>query len=280
MDNLIRGWGSQGETPRPPCSPTGECLSFAEARRLAQDESADAGIGGHARQCEYCHRLILDFREAQAEVAVATASRPASGHPAWGDRAARVRRLLLRPSGLAIAAGFLIAVGVMLRLFVPAGPAPQPGPAPVLLAGARVALVSQIESGLTPKSPLSFQSGDVIAFEAQVRSAAHVLLINVDPGGAVRALPPDPRDANLQLPAGEGKLRLGPYQLDQKTGLETFFIVASAGRIDRLPSRLEAVQAAYRADGNMTELASSIRAWPADVQVVAFQHVPPSAGPK
>jgi hypothetical protein len=261
LENLIRSWGAQGELPSPPRSPTDQCLTFAQARRLAAGNAADGDRPDHVRSCEYCQGLLLDFREAASEAQVS--------HPR--------RILLFRLTGLAVAASLVIGVGIFLWLFVLRGEGGKTSPFDQpLLADVHVGLRSQVESGLAPKSPPAFASGDVILLEVQVKRPAYLTIIHLDPRGVVSALPPDSLKEGLQMAAKAGKARLGPYQLDQTTGVETFFVVASARPVGDLPARVRSLQDAYRKDGNAVALSDAILAWPADVRSVAFGHLPAS----
>ena len=257
LENMIRQWSRRGEAPL--SAPPGErCLTFAQAEDVARGGPPRAEIQQHLASCQYCQRLVADFAEALAEGAAAV---PRPG----GGRRTIIR--LLHPAALAAAASVLLAICLGVFLFTR-------GPAEPMLASAEVGLQSEIESGLRPKGRESFASGDLIMFRVALRRGGYVMLINLDPGGGLVALAPAPPSPELLRPVAEGQATLGPYVLDDATGLETFLLVATESRISDVPGRLEELRLAYVRDRRAESLVALIRRWPADVKVISFQHVP------
>jgi len=260
IENVIREWGLRGEGPASiPAPPSEECLTFAEAERVARGgEASSEGAAAHLAVCERCRRLVDDFREALAEGMPPTAQ-PAKKAP---------RRLrILQLGGLAAAAAVLIAVGigVLLSLHEP--------PAAPMLGRVEVGLQAYIESGLTPKGEQVFADGDRIMFRVEVRREAHVAVLNLDPRGRLSVLPPKTASPDLLLRTGEGTVRLGPYEVRGVPGRETVFLVAMAEPVDDLPARVRRLQSVWDHVGEEKAVAHAIRAWPAEVAILSFPHM-------
>ncbi len=268
LDNLIRSWGEAGEGVPPRRPPTEACLTMARARQLAAGEGASPADEEHAQSCEFCQRLVLDFREALADARAAGAAgeedAPAKAGAAW-------RRPVRILAGLAAAAAILVGIHLLLRPVAPGGGPADGTRGELALADVRVGLPGQIDAGLTPKAVPEFVSGDVIVLTARLTGAGHVALIHRDGQGVVSALPPDPDRPDLQV-AADGNVRLGPYLLDQSPGLETFFVAASREPIRDLPAKVASLQALARADANLPALSAAIRQWPAAVEMRTIRH--------
>jgi len=260
LENLIRQWGQEGKVPcSAPAKPTPVCLTFAEAESVARGEphprqQAEA----HAATCAYCKALVADFREALAEDVKAT-PRLVSHRP--------LTRRLVYASGLAAAVLIAAGVGIFLTLRPPADVS--------ILALAEVGLQSQVEAGLRPRGPQGFASGDAIMVRVELHHGGHLALISVDPHGRIDVLAPKPPSQNLDLAATAGTVTLGPYTLDDTTGQETFLIVATDRPIDDLESRVAKLRSAYEHAADVNALAEQIRSWPAQVEVVTFEHRAP-----
>lgn len=213
----------------------------------------------HARTCQHCQRLVADFREALAEGAAA-------------DQPVPTRQKVFRfpqIAALAAAASVLIAVGIGIFFSI------REQPRLPILAGAEVGLQSQIESGMVAKSGQRFTSGDAIMFQIELCREGYVMLINLDPSGQVVAVPPEPSSTALSQPISKGTTKLGPYRLDNTTGLETFFIVAVEKEPADIQGKIVQLQKKHDQTSDVEALAEQIRSWPAEVKVISFEHSPP-----
>jgi len=262
LDSLVRQWAQWPDAPAPPAPPTDACLSYPQADKIARGElAADEKTRSHLQQCPYCRKLVSDFAQAFAEG-------PPQADPAPRDRTAILG--LPARAWLAVAAGVLLAVGVGTFLLFRAL-RPEGG----LLLAANVGLKEEIESQLTAKGYRKFADGERILFEVDLAREGYVSLVRLDPAGRVTARPPDVSSTELSRKMPAGPVRLGPYRLAGPAGPETWFVVAAGrrthdvrARIDRLSRRFDPVK------GRQT-LAETLRAWPADVVVLTFDHLPP-----
>jgi hypothetical protein len=235
-------------------------LTYAEAESAARGEPiprAEAEV--HATQCAYCKALVADFREALAE----DAQTPSHRARQW-----LIMPRLLYASGLAAAVLIAAGIGIFLALHSMSDVS--------MLGFTEVGLQSQIEAGLRPRGPQVFASGDTIMFRVGLRRGGHLALINIDPQGHIVALPLKPPSPDVDYAALEGTATLGPYALDDTAGVETFLIVATDRLIDDLESRVARLRPAYEHAADVNVLAEQIRSWPAQVEVISFEH----RGPK
>lgn len=261
LNRLISQWGSPREvTPSAPSKPTAQCLTYEQADRIARDQAElSSQLREHLVSCEYCRRLLDDFTEAIAQ-----------GAPQAAPHRMIPRRMftyLPRVAYVAAAASVLLVVGLAVFFSV------RKPERPMLLASAEVGLQSQIESGLIPKGLQQFASGQVIMFRVNLLADCHLVLISLGPRGKVVALPPLASSGQLSHRFGQGAAKLGRYRLDENTGQETFFVVASQERILDLSSRLKELQRIYDSTTDPERLVRHIHTWPADVQVISFEHV-------
>ena len=262
LENVIRRWGQRGEAlPHAPSEPTDLCLTFREAEQIARGERpVQPDRLEHARTCQYCQRLVADFREALVEGAAA--------NPV---QVSKKRKFFRFPqiAALAAAASVLIAVGIGIFFSIPRQPR-----LPILIS-AEVNSQEQIRTGLTPKGPQQFTSGEIIMFQVILNRDAYLMLINLDPLGRVIALPPKSSSVALSPLISKGIARLWPYRLDNTTGQETFFIVAIEQEPRGIQAKIKRLQRLYDRTGDADTLAEQIRLWPAEVKVISFEHLPP-----
>ncbi len=261
LENAIRRWGRQEEGPLSAAAgPTEFCLTFAEAERIARGgQPSRPAVAAHVPTCDYCKGLVADFREALAE-GPSAAQEPARKTP-------RTIRLF-RGAGLAVAASLLVGAGVGLFFALHRAPG-----APIL-AGAEVGLQSYIESGLTPKGERVFATGDTIMFRVKVCGDGCLMVFNLEPRGRLVALPPKTTSTALVYAAREGVVTLGPYEVRDVAGRETCFVVATRQVVDDVRRRTADLQSVYDRAGNVEAVVEQITAWPAEVKVISFEHVP------
>lgn len=267
LESLIRQWCHRGDgTSSAPAKPTEQCLSFAEAEGLAgSDAPPGAAVAKHIAHCKYCTALVADFREA---IAAGDADVPAQPSSRRGV-------IWLRPA-MALAASVVIAIGIGLWF------TGRNAAGLELLSGVEVGLRERIDSGMSPEGQEQFATGQVIMFRVELRQACHVMLINLDPAGKITALPPRPSaSAKLAIERASGCVKLGPYRLDDQTGLEFFFIVAfpkankNFDTPEKISHQIQKLQAKYNSTGNIKAVAKLLQSWDANVELLSFQHTKP-----
>jgi hypothetical protein len=212
------------------------------------------------RSCAYCTRLVADFAEAE--------------HAAGAPQAEPATVRLLTPARLAAAAAVLLAVGVGVLLW-----AARARPAGPVLASAEVGLESEIRSGMTPKGPRQFATGQKIMFRVDLARDGYVSVLNLDSAGRVMALPPLDYSSDLWRKMPEGTARLGPYRLNNVVGPETWFVVATRDTPPDVKANLGRLEGKFHPVDDRRRLAETIRSWPAEVRVITFQHVEGPAEP-
>ena len=264
-EHVIRQWGkptinSSGllvgktvEVAQATARPTEECLTYSQAAAATAGEvTMPPGQASHVDACCFCQRLLDEFRQARSE----------PHQPVRQARPVRMRWPMLAAAGVVL----LLAAGLILLLNLPTRSEPA-------MAWADVGRASDVEAGLTPRAGQSFAGGEAIMFRIQLRQPRYVMLLNLTPQGELTALPPLNDTASLAPSAGPGTIRLGPLRLDEAVGRETFFVVAMAAP-PASPIEHEARLRQLRQQHKDPEaLAKAIRAWPAEVEIISFDHV-------
>ena len=262
IENLIREWGRRGEGPTSvPTSPSTDCLTFPEAAQVARgQEPGREGASDHVAACDRCRRLVADFREAlDEEPPDAARTRPQQRRPFR----------ILRMTALAAAALVMVGLGVGVVAILL-----QPPPAPIL-GTVEVGLESYIDSGMTPKGEPVFTEGDRIVLRVEIQSPGHLMVLNVGPGGLLVALPPrTDSPERLVIPVEPGAVTLGPYEVIAPPGRDTCMVVATRRPVDDVWDHVRRLRALYEREGDVDAVVDRIRSWPAEVNVLSFEHVP------
>ena len=256
LEDIIRQWARTTDEPPPSPRRRGDsCLTFAQAERIARGEHPPrAELGAHIETCDYCRKLVADFGEAIARptVSVRNARPRAFAKVYWAVRV--------------LAASVLLAVGGGI-LFIALRPTKPTD-------GALVSADVVGASGLRPKGPITFASGDQVTFGIRLRRQSTVMLLNVDPGCLLWPWEPKPtRSGELAVRLPAGRHALGPHTLGDTVGWETFLIVAFEQEIEDLPAEMRKLQTAHEKRRDIDALVRSIRSWPAEVKIISFQHV-------
>ena len=243
LENFIRQWGQLADVEANAASQPHR--AYAEAESMARNRMpSDA-------------RLVDDFREALAE-----------GAPPFTEAGQTIR--MPNWTKLAIAASIVLAVGV--GMFLASSQISQ-SKHQTLLASASVGLQSQLESGMVARGPLSFATGEAIMFRIELARESNVMLINLDPMGRLIAVPPISSSRDLVGAISAGTTDLGPYRLDGTIGTETFFIIATVQSIDKIAVKRDGLIARHTKAIDIDQLLGEIESWPADVEVISFDHV-------
>ena len=264
LENLIRQWSCREDVPHSaPLRPTGNCIGYEQAAKIAQGQlQPTESLHENTESCEYCRQLVADFGEALAEDAPKVHQYVSTVGPAI---------LRFRRVAYLVAASILVLIstGVILRFF--ASPTPKPI---VLLASADVGPADEIESDMTSKGQQQFTSGDAIMFQLTLLRDCYLMVINLEPGGQLTLMSPSPSSPELSSFARAGVATQGPYRLDGETGRETFLIVATEKQIPDPIARVQQLKDLHESTKDTNSLIEHIRAWPADVKVISFNHLP------
>ena len=131
-----------------------------------------------------------------------------------------------------------------------------------------------LASGLMPKGPKEFASGEAISIQLKLNRDSYVVLINVDSEGALQPMR-DPASADLE--AGQ-RLGAGTHELKRwvgggPIGTETIFAVASEQAIPDFNEHLDDLRRFLQEGGAAADIVRRIDEWPAEVVAISFQHV-------
>lgn len=165
---------------------------------------------------------------------------------------------------LAAAAVMLLTAGMSMVLL------DRSAAAPPVIAEAQVLPAAEANDPQAPPAQRAFAGGDAVVVRLTLRSPTCLTLLNVDAHGSILATMPFAGASDYTIIAPAGRLKLGPYRLDDAAGRQAFIVLASQRPIDNLAGRI----AKLPTGADLGVIAAQVADWGPEVKVLVFDQSP------